>query len=352
MKNFINRFFIEGLKGMACGLFVTWILGMALQQTGLLFHGSLGSFLQNSGSLAMSLTGAGIGIGIASRLQENTFSCLCAAIAGMAGAFSEQILDGSFSTASHSFIEMGSGDPLGAFIAAFVAIELARLMTGRFNMDIILAPLAGILGGCLCGFWIGIPVHSLMEQISRLISWGMQQHPLVMGITVAVFMGMVCAMPLSAPALAMILQLNGTAAGAATIGCCCSMIGLALAGYRDNGIAGFLAVGLGTSKLQFPKIIQRPVIWLPSILSSAILGPIGVLFARMTNSTAGAGLGTTIFMGPVMSWQTMAPSGDFAVILVKILVMYFILPGVLTLSIANAMRKLNIIKPGDMSLNL
>ena len=261
-------------------------------------------------------------------------------------------LDGSFSTASHSFIEMGSGDPLGAFIAAFVAIELARLMTGRFNMDIILAPLAGILGGCLCGFWIGIPVHSLMEQLSRLISWGMQQHPLVMGITVAVFMGMVCAMPLSAPALAMILQLNGTAAGAATIGCCCSMIGLALAGYRDNGIAGFLAVGLGTSKLQFPKIIQRPVIWLPSILSSAILGPIGVLFAKMTNSTAGAGLGTTIFMGPVMSWQTMAPGGDFAVILVKILVMYFILPGVLTLSIANAMRKLNIMKPGDMSLNL
>ena len=165
---------------MACGLFVTWILGMALQQTGLLFHGALGSFLQNSGALAMSLTGAGIGIGIASRLQENTFSCLCAAIAGMAGAFSEQILDGSFSTASHSFIEMGSGDPLGAFIAAFVAIELARLMTGRFNMDIILAPLAGILGGCLCGFWIGIPVHSLMEQISRLISWGLQQHPLVM----------------------------------------------------------------------------------------------------------------------------------------------------------------------------
>ena len=53
-----------------------------------------------------------------------------------------------------------------------------------------------------------------------------------------------------------------------------------------------------------------------------------------------------------MSWQTMAPSGDFAVILVKILVMYFILPGVPTLSIANAMRKLNIIKPGDMSLNL
>ena len=51
---------------MACGLFVTWILGMALQQIGLLFHGSAGTFLQNSGAMAISLTGAGIGIGIAS----------------------------------------------------------------------------------------------------------------------------------------------------------------------------------------------------------------------------------------------------------------------------------------------
>lgn len=337
---------------MACGLFVTWILGMALQQTGLLFQGSFSIFLQNSGALAMSLTGAGIGIGIASRLQENTFSCLCAAIAGMAGAFSEQISNGSFFTGTHSFTELGSGDPLGAFIAAFVAIELARLMTGRFNMDIILAPLTGILGGCLCGFWIGPPVHYLMEQISLLISWGIQQHPLIMGITVAVLMGMVCAMPLSAPALAAMLQLNGLAAGAATVGCCCSMIGFALAGYKDNGISGLLAVGLGTSKLQFPKIIHRPMIWLPSILSSAILGPIGVLFAKMTNSTAGAGLGTTVLMGPVMSWHTMSPSEDSAVILIKILVMYFILPGILTLSIANAMRKLNIIRPGDMSLDL
>lgn len=93
MKNIFHRFFIEGFRGMACGLFVTWILGMALQQIGLLFHGSAGTFLQNSGAMAISLTGAGIGIGIASRLGENTFSCLCAAIAGMTGAFSQEILN-------------------------------------------------------------------------------------------------------------------------------------------------------------------------------------------------------------------------------------------------------------------
>lgn len=131
----------------------------------------------------------------------------------------------------------------------------------------------GILGGCLCGFWIGIPVSSLMEKLGELISWGTQQQPLVMGITLAVFMGMACTFPLNAAALAAMLQLSGLAAGAATIGCCCNMIGFALAGYKDNGIFGLLAVGLGTSKLQFPKILQRPLIWLPSLLSSAILGP-------------------------------------------------------------------------------
>lgn len=352
MKSFIHRFFIEGFKGMACGLFVTLVLGMALQETGLLFHGSVGAFLQNSGTLAISLTGAGIGIGVASRLHEDAFSSLCAAVSGMAGAFSEQILNGSFFTETGSFLKMGSGDPLGAFVAAFAAIELSRLLMGKTRLDLILAPLAGILGGCLCGFWIGVPIRVLMTKLGEFITWGTQQQPWLMGVTVSVLMGMVCTLPLSAAALASMLQLSGLAAGAATIGCCCNMIGFALAGYQDNGISGLLAIGLGTSKLQFPKIIQRPAIWLPSILSSAILGPVGVLLAQMSNSTAGAGLGTTVLMGPLMSWQVMAPQGDPAVIVLKIILMYFILPGFLTFSIARGMRKLNMIKPGDMSLDL
>ena len=337
---------------MACGLFVTWVLGMTLQQISLLFHGPAGTFLQNSGTLAIALTGAGIGIGIASRLQENSFSCLCAAIAGMAGAFSQDILNGSFFTESKSFLEMGSGDPLGAFLAAFAAIEISRFLLGKTNLDLLLAPLGGILGGCLCGFWIGAPMNYVMEKLGEFISWGTQQQPFLMGITLAVLMGMTCTFPLSAPALAIMLQLSGLAAGAATIGCCCNMIGFALAGYKDNGVFGLLAIGLGTSKLQFPKILQHPMIWLPSILSSAILGPISVLVAKMTNSTAGAGLGTTVLLGPIMSWQTMAPTQDSAVLLLKILLMYFMLPGVLTLGIANGMRKLNLIKAGDMSLDL
>ena len=134
---------------MACGLFVTWILGMALQQIGLLFHGSAGTFLQNSGAMAISLTGAGIGIGIASRLGENTFSCLCAAIAGMTGAFSQEILNGSFFTEPKSFLEMGYGDPLGAFLAAFAAIEISRFLLGKTSLDYLLRPFL-VFWGAAC----------------------------------------------------------------------------------------------------------------------------------------------------------------------------------------------------------
>ena len=50
-------------------------------------------------------------------------------------------------------------------------------------------------------------------------------------------------------ALGIILGLNGVAAGAATIGCCCQMIGFAVTSFKDNGVGGLFAQGIGTSML-------------------------------------------------------------------------------------------------------
>ena len=93
-----------------------------------------------------------------------------------------------------------------------------------------------------------------------------------MGIVVSVLMGMILTLPISSAALGVILNLSGLAAGAATIGCCCNMIGFAVASWRENKFSGFLAQGIGTSMLQIPNIVRRPLIWLPVILSSAVLG--------------------------------------------------------------------------------
>lgn len=46
----------------------------------------------------------------------------------------------------------GPGEPLGAFVAAYVAIEIGILVTGRTKLDIILTPLICIGVGAVVGF--------------------------------------------------------------------------------------------------------------------------------------------------------------------------------------------------------
>ena len=71
------------------------------------------------------------------------------------------------------------------------------------------------------------------------------------------------------------------------------MIGFAVASYKENKFGGLISQGLGTSMLQVPNIVKKPVIWLPAIIASAILGPISTVVLKMTNNASGAGMGTS-----------------------------------------------------------
>ena len=103
--------------------------------------------------------------------------------------------------------------------------------------------------------------------------------------------------------------------------------------------------------LQVPNIMRKPLIWLPVILSSAILGPVSTLLFKMTNNATGSGMGTAGLVGQIMTWQTMAvPGVSSVVVLFKILIMHFALPAALTYFFSNMMRNLGWIKDGDMAL--
>ena len=144
--------------------------------------------------------------------------------------------------------------------------------------------------------------------------------------------------------------LSGLAAGAATVGCCCNMVGFAVASYRENKVGGLLAQGIGTSMLQVPNIVKKPVIWLPAIISSAILGPVGTMVLHMTNNATGSGMGTAGLVGQIMTWQTMIQTESAQMVLIKILLIQIVLPAVVTLGISEFMRKKDWIKTGDMKL--
>ena len=65
IKKYLSRVFIDGLSGMASGLFATLIIGTILGQVGGMIGGTVGAYLVHIASLAKTLTGAGIGVGVA-----------------------------------------------------------------------------------------------------------------------------------------------------------------------------------------------------------------------------------------------------------------------------------------------
>ena len=206
-------------------------------------------------------------------------------------------------------------------------------------MDILVTPIVTITAGSAVGLLVGPPISEFMTALGALINWGTEQQPFLMGIIVSVLMGMILTLPISSAALGVILNLSGLAAGAATIGCCCNMVGFAVASYRENKIGGLLAQGIGTSMLQVPNIVRKPIIWVPAILSSAILGPVGTMILHMTSNATGSGMGTAGLVGQIMTWQTMTAVEPPMIVLIKIIVIQIALPAIVTLLISEFYEK-------------
>jgi uncharacterized membrane protein len=104
--------------------------------------------------------------------------------------------------------------------------------------------------------------------------------------------------------------------------------------------------------LQIPNIIRKPVIWLPAIISSAILGPVSSVVFKMANNATGSGMGSAGFVGQIMAYETMISSSSSKVVILQIALMHFILPALLTLLISEFMRRKEWIKQGDMALDI
>lgn len=350
-KKIMHLIFIDGLSGMATGLFATLIIGTILAQLGALIPGIVGESIVIMGKVASSITGAGIGLGVAAKYKSGPLVLISSATAGMMGAFASKILAGTVFV-DGAIHYAGPGEPLGAFIAAIIAIGFGTLVSGKTKVDILVTPLVSILTGSAAGLLLGPPISAVMTFIGNLVNVNVEAHPFIGGIIVSVLMGMILTLPISSAALGVILNLSGLAAGAATVGCCANMIGFAVASFKDNGVNGLLAQGLGTSMLQIGNIVKKPVIWLPAILTSAILGPVSTLLFKMTNNATGSGMGSAGLVGQITTYQTMAETDGPGITILKIIVIQFILTGLLSAIFTFLFKKLGWIKDGDMKLDV
>lgn len=344
MKKIFNRIFIDGLSGMALGLFATLIVGTIIGQIASFIPGNAGTYLGYVASFAKTVTGAGIGVGVAAKLKASPLTTVSAAVCGMIGAF--PIIDAG------KFAFGAAGEPLGAFIAAYVAIEIGTLVSGKTKVDIILTPICCIITGSLAAFLIGPYISFAMKWLGNLVNVNVDKYPIVGGMIVSVVMGIFLTLPISSAAIGVSMGLSGLAAGAATIGCCCNMVGFAVISYRENKFGGLIAQGVGTSMLQMPNIIRHPQIWLPSIISSAILGPVASAVFKMVSTPIGSGMGSAGLVGQFAAFGEMTQTGTSPIVaLLLIVVMHFLLPAAVSLAISEAMRKMGMIKNGYMRLS-
>ena len=114
-----------------------------------------------------------------------------------------------------------------------------------------------------------------------------------------------------------------------------------------------IAQGVGTSMLQIPNIVRKPIIWFPAIISSAILGPIASALLKMVSTPEGSGMGSSGLVGQFSAYNAMIAAGtSVPLTMIEIMVMHFILPGLLTFFIAQGFRKAGWIKDGDMAIKV
>ncbi|MBQ3355591.1 MAG: PTS sugar transporter subunit IIC [Oscillospiraceae bacterium] len=346
MKDFLAKrnislswktYFVTAMGAMAQGLFASLLIGTIFgtlgKWCGVPFLEDIASFAQNG-----YVVGAAIGVAVAFALKAEGLLLFSCAVVGAIG----------YSLGADGY----TSGPAGAFLAVLVACEVGKLVFKQTKVDILVTPIVTILVGYGISLLLCPPIAYGMHYAGEFINTATELQPLVMGIIVSVTVGILLTLPVSSAAICAMIGITGLAGGAATAGCCCQMVGFAVMSFRENRWGGLTAQGLGTSMLQMGNIVKRPVIWLPTILSSAIVGPISTLVFHMQNTGVAAGMGTCGLVGPLGVVTAMGAGEMGATGWIGLLLICIVLPAVLTLLFSELMRKLGWIRPGDLKLEL
>ena len=331
IKNYLKRYFVDAMSFMALGLFSSHIVGLIISQLakipGLAVLSSFSGVLAASSPVVGGAIGAAIAYGLKSKPLV-VFSCIAV------GAFGYEL-----------------GGPVGAYVAALVANEISRLVSGKTKIDIVVTPLVTIIAGGFVSTFVGPYLSELMSGLGELINAATQLHPFPMGITVSVLVGLALTAPISSAALCIMLGIDGIAAGAAAVGCAAQMVGFAVTSFKANGVGGLVSQGVGTSMLQFGNIMRHPQIILAPTLAGAVLGPVSTCVLKMTNTPTGAGMGTSGLVGQFGAYSAMADSFGGTESIVLIVIMHVLAPALLSLFFHLIFKKLGLVKDEYLKLN-
>lgn len=338
-----KTYFITAMGAMAQGLFASLLIGTIFKTLGTWLDFA---FLTELAGFAMNgyVCGAAIGIAVANALKATPLVLFSCATVGAAGYMCGTVIQSAGGEIAYT------AGPAGAFIAVLVACELGKLESGSTRMDILITPTVTLLSGFAVAKLVCPGVAYIMYWLGDFINTATTLHPFVMGIVVSVVVGIILTLPISSAAICAMIGISELAGGAAAAGCCAQMVGFAVMSFRENKWGGLAAQGLGTSMLQMGNIIRRPVVWLPPIIASAVTGPVSTCVFKLYCRGVSAGMGTCGLVGP-LGIITETANRDF-VFWIGLVLVCVVLPAVISLGICELMRKLGLIKEGDLKLEL
>ena len=358
---YFKNVLMKTTNGMAIGLFGTLIIGTVIA----LFAKIPG--LERIGDWAkiiQGLMGAGIGLGVALSLKRNGVEVVTLMAAGFAGNYAfewlafKQIGEAMGGEVGVQWQVSSIGDPLSCYISVMLAaLVIKYLLRKKTPVDLLLIPLVGLSVAISYSFLLAEWVHYVTIAIQFVIKASFSIHAslsVFMCIIISVLMGMALTAPISSVAICVAINIGAVpmAAASALIGCCVQMVGFAVHTARDNKWGSVVAVGIGTSMLQFKNILRKPLIWVPTIVVSALLGPLAMLFPydKLGNGSGlsvGAGMGTCGLVGPLNFFDAFNYNWLVIVLVLSIIVG----AGVLVFFADLLFRKLGWFKEGDFSLS-
>ena len=367
VKKYLHRYFIDAMGAMALGLFASLLIGTIF---GTLYKYTSLEMLNTIATYAKAATGMAIGVAIAYKLGAHPLVIFsCAAVGAMSNAMGA-IISGNggamlkwAATAGDGSGVFYSAGPAGAFFAVIIACEIGQLVSRKTKIDILVTPVVTLVVG-FAASWLLCPLVSyVMYYLGSFVSFATTFQPLLMGVALAVVMGVVLTLPISSAAICamifsesayLVAQTNGTAegfllaGGACVAGCCAQMVGFATVSFRENGWGGVVSQGLGTSMLQMGNIVRKPVIWVAPTLAAAVTGPVSTMIFKLKCSGVAAGMGTCGLVGPIGVIDSTEPG---VTMWVGLLLVCIVLPALLSFVFNEIMRKLGWIKNGDMKLD-
>ena len=346
----LKRYGIDALGAMAQGLFCSLLVGTILNTIGTQFNigfltkavATVGETSYTVGGIAMAMCGPAMAVAIGYALK-------CPPL----------VLFSMISVGFAANTLGGAGGPLSVLFIAIIAAEIGKAVSKETKIDILVTPIVTIGAGVFLSWLIAPPIGAAAMYIGNLIMWATELQPFLMGIIVAVVVGMCLTLPISSAAICAAFGLTGLAGGAAVAGCCAQMIGFAAISFRENRWGGLISQGIGTSMLQMGNIVRNPRVWIAPTLAAAVTGPIATCLFKMEMNGApiSSGMGTCGLVGQIgvyTGWVAEIEAGTREAFTAfgwaGLILSACVLPAIRALIFHAGVRKLGWVKDGDLKI--